>query len=215
MRLQLALDAADIAGALSLLDLVHDLVDIVEVGTPLMISEGVRAVRRVREEHSGLAILADLKIMDAGRYEADLGFEAGADIVTVLGVAQDETVRGAVQSARGNHGRVMADLISVPNPADRAGELIRLGVDYVCVHTPHDLAGSAGTGIESLVELLHRLAGAVPPEAIAVAGGIDARAIEALAPLGMEIAVVGGAISAAADPRGVAEACARALGRRE
>jgi len=32
-----------------------------------------------------VAVLADLKIMDAGEHEANLAFEAGADIVTVLG----------------------------------------------------------------------------------------------------------------------------------
>ena len=43
---------------------------------------------------------ADLKIMDAGEHEANLAFNAGADIVTVLGVAHDETIRGVVRAAR-------------------------------------------------------------------------------------------------------------------
>ncbi|MFN8453462.1 MAG: hypothetical protein U0401_02135 [Anaerolineae bacterium] len=32
--------------------------------------------------------------------EATIGFEAGADIVTVLGVANDVTVQGAINQAR-------------------------------------------------------------------------------------------------------------------
>ena len=38
--------------------------------------------------------------MDAGEHEANLAFNAGADIVTVLGVAHDETIRGVVRAAR-------------------------------------------------------------------------------------------------------------------
>ena len=51
--------------------------------------------------HSTLApptatLLADLKIVDAGELEAQIGFDAGADIVTVLGVAHDVTIQGAL-----------------------------------------------------------------------------------------------------------------------
>ena len=60
-------------------------VDIVEIGTPLLIAEGLGAVRAVCSAHPGMIVLADTKIMDAGGYEARLAFEAGADIVTVLG----------------------------------------------------------------------------------------------------------------------------------
>ena len=38
--------------------------------------------------------------MDAGEHEANLAFAAGADIVTVLGVSHDETIRGVVAAAR-------------------------------------------------------------------------------------------------------------------
>ena len=38
--------------------------------------------------------------MDAGEFEADKCFEAGADIVTVLGVSNDETIEGCVRSAK-------------------------------------------------------------------------------------------------------------------
>jgi len=35
--------------------------------------------------------------MDAGEGEARLAFEAGADVVTVMAVAHDETILGAVR----------------------------------------------------------------------------------------------------------------------
>lgn len=80
-----------------------------------------------------MAVLADLKIMDAGEHEANLAFAAGADIVTVLGVAHDETIQGVVQAARrfGGGKEVMVDLINTNNPAARAKEVAKLGVDIV------------------------------------------------------------------------------------
>lgn len=63
-----------------------------------MIEEGLAAVRHLKARYPQQRVLADLKIMDAGEHEAQLAFSAGADIVTVLGLAADSTV-----SAPHNH----------------------------------------------------------------------------------------------------------------
>ncbi|VTO12876.1 putative hexulose 6 phosphate synthase [Klebsiella variicola] len=44
-------------------------------------------------------MLADLKIMDAGYYESEMAFKAGADYATVLGVTDILTVKGCVDIA--------------------------------------------------------------------------------------------------------------------
>jgi 3-keto-L-gulonate-6-phosphate decarboxylase len=62
-------------------------------------------VRRLKAAFPESLLLADLKIMDAGEHEAGLGFGAGADIVTVLSAAHDETIRGCVRAARRSGGR--------------------------------------------------------------------------------------------------------------
>ncbi len=74
--------------------------------------------------------------MDAGEHEANLAFSAGADIVTVLGAAPAETIQGVVQAARragGGTKEVMVDLINTADPATRAAQVARLGVDIVYV----------------------------------------------------------------------------------
>jgi 3-keto-L-gulonate-6-phosphate decarboxylase len=83
-------------------------------------------------------LVADMKTMDAGSYEAALAFEAGADVVTVLGCADDETVRGAVREANRAGRFVAADLIAVPNQVQRAQQLEQLGVHYIGIHTGLD-----------------------------------------------------------------------------
>ncbi len=100
MELQLALDLVDIPGAKKLVKEVEAYVDIVEIGTPVVINEGLRAVKEIKEAFPNLKVLADLKVMDAAGYEVMKASEAGADIVTILGVAEDMTIKGAVEEAK-------------------------------------------------------------------------------------------------------------------
>ena len=98
-ELQLALDG-ELENAQEILRRAHPFIEIVEIGTPLVFREGMRAVRAVRAAYPELRLLADLKIMDAGEVEAEIAFDAGADRVTVMAVASDATIRGALASAR-------------------------------------------------------------------------------------------------------------------
>ena len=65
----------------------------------------MEAVRRIERSFTAKTLLADLKIMDAGEGEASLAFEAGAGIVTVLGVAHDETIRARCVRPRSSGAR--------------------------------------------------------------------------------------------------------------
>jgi len=197
VKLQLALDFLELEEALGLLEKVHPFADIIEVGTPCVIRYGVEAVRRIKQNYAGKEVLADLKIMDAGEGEARLGFEAGASIVTVMGVAHDETILGAARAATKFGGRIMADLMSVPSPALRAQELEKLGCDILCVHTATDAHQSGEHAFENVRLLRSKLSKAL----VAVAGGIDVRSAAAACEAGADILVVGSAIANAENPR--------------
>jgi len=194
-KLQLALDFVELEDALALLEKVHSFVDIFEVGTPTLIRYGVEAVRRIKQAYPRKPVLADLKIMDAGEGEARLGFEAGANIVTVMAVAHDETIRGAVRAAAKFGGQVMADLMSVPSLAQRAQEVEQLGCHLVCVHAATDAPERSEQAFQNVRLLRSRL----PKAQIAVAGGIDAGSAKAACESGADILVVGGAILKAKD----------------
>ena len=100
MKLQLALDLVNIPEAIKLVREVEEYIDVVEIGTPVVINEGLRAVKEIKEAFPNLTVLADLKIMDAGAYEVMKASEAGADIITVLGATDDSTIKGAVEEAK-------------------------------------------------------------------------------------------------------------------
>ena len=92
--LQVALDFVDMDRALKLArEAVAGGAEILEAGTPLIKSEGLDAVRKLRAEFPNHTIVADLKTMDAGRDEMEIAAKAGANVATVLGAADDGTIR--------------------------------------------------------------------------------------------------------------------------
>ena len=194
-KLQLALDG-DLSDGLAVLEEAHACVDIVETGTPLVFREGMRAVRVIRAAYPGLRLLSDLKIMDAGGAEADIAFDAGADIVTVLGLSGDETIQGALASAEKGDGQVMVDMMGVADPPQRAAELIALGCDLLCLHTAHDQQTRRGSPWRQLAQVR----AAYPALSLAIAGGVSLSLLPQIMPLHPQIVVVGSAITAAEDP---------------
>ena len=100
-RLQVALDFVDMDRALRLArEAVEGGADYIEAGTPLIKSEGLDSIRKLRAEFPQHTIVADLKTMDAGRGEMEIVAKAGANIATVLGVADDGTIRECIEAGR-------------------------------------------------------------------------------------------------------------------
>ncbi|MBZ0302352.1 MAG: orotidine 5'-phosphate decarboxylase [Anaerolineae bacterium] len=198
MRIQLALDGT-LTESLMILERVAPYIDIVEVGTPLLLREGVRALQIVHTYFPDLPLVADVKIMDAGELEATIAFKVGARIVTVMGFAADATIAGAVTAAQQYSREVMVDLMQIAQPARRIADCQAMGCDYFCVHTAHDTRRS-----QSPVDLLRALRFAVPDAALAVAGGINLATIDAISVAQPEIVVIGSAITRADNPVDVA-----------
>ncbi len=195
MKLQAALDTLSLEECIELLNQTRGSIDIAEVGTPFVIEEGMVPVKEFKKYFPNIEVLADVKIMDAGEYEADKCFEAGADICTVLGVSHNETIEGVVRSAKKYGKKVMVDMIAVENLAKRAQEIDLMGVDYICVHTAFDVQK---LGQDPLNDL--KIVNAVIKNAkSAVAGGVKLETIDAIVQEGAEIIVVGGAICNAKD----------------
>lgn len=191
MKLQLALDLVNIPEAKELVREVQEYIDIVEIGTPVVINEGLHAVKAIKDEFPSLQVLADLKVMDAGAYEVMKASEAGADIVTILGATDDATIKGAVEEAR-KHGRqILVDMINVRDLEQRAREVDELGVDYICVHTGYDLQAKG----ENSFEQLRKIKKVVKNAKTAVAGGIKLDTLPEVIAAGPELIIVGGGIT--------------------
>jgi 3-hexulose-6-phosphate synthase len=200
MKLQLALDLVDIPGAIEVVKEVQDHVDVVEIGTPVVINEGLKAVKEVKAAFPNMTILADLKIMDAAGYEVSQAAAAGADIITILGTAEDESIKGAVEEAKKQGKQILADMIAVKDIAGRAKELDELGVDYICVHTGYDLQAVGKNSFEDLATIKS----VVKNAKTAIAGGIKLETLPEVIKERPDLVIVGGGITSKEDKKAAA-----------
>src|SRR6478735_7579492 len=96
---QLSLDLIDLAEAMRTADMaIRCGVDWLEVGTPLIIAEGMRGVRELRARFPETPIVADLKTMDGGWLEAEIMAKAGATHIVVMERAHEETIKVVVKA---------------------------------------------------------------------------------------------------------------------
>ena len=153
MKLQVAIDLLSTSDALTLLHKVGPYVDVIELGTPLIKQEGLSVVKYVKAAYPDKLVFADLKTMDTGELEADLAFNAGADVMTVLGSAGDSTIIGAVKSAKRHGKSVVADMIGVKDRLTRLKELKKLGITWAELHAGLDEQAQPGYSIDVLLEL--------------------------------------------------------------
>ncbi|MDD5472946.1 MAG: bifunctional hexulose-6-phosphate synthase/ribonuclease regulator [Candidatus Methanoperedens sp.] len=191
--LQVALDVLEIERAIQIAkEAVEGGADWIEAGTPLIKSEGMDAIRKLKEAFPGNVILADMKTVDTGAMEVEMAAKAGADIVILLGNADNSTIQDSIRAARKYGVKLMADLMSSVEPAKRAKELAGLGIDYINIHVGIDqqMVG------EEPVRIMEKIKLDVP---VAVAGGIDAQSAAKAVLSGASIVIVGGNIVRSSD----------------
>lgn len=197
MKLQLALDRPDLAREMELVSSVSRYVDLIEAGTPLLIREGIRAVRELRRRFRGHRIVADIKVVDAGEPIAELAFAAGASVVTVLGCAADTVIERVVRSARRYDGEVMVDSLGVQDIQQRARELSKLGVNSLCLNR-RGLKLHKGNRRENHRQLIALIEEIELP--VFLAGGIDLTELVELREAHLAGVIIGAAIAEASSP---------------
>lgn len=189
--LQIALDFLELDRAIKVAkESVKGGVDWIEVGTPLIKSEGMDAVRKIKRQFSDKLLVADLKTMDTGRLETEMAYKAGADIACLLSVADDTTIREGIKAAENYGGKVMVDLINAQDPVERAKRLDELGVHIITVHVGID---QQMEGMDPL-SILEKTRLEVSTH-LAIAGGITSETAGLAVKKGADIVIVGGAIT--------------------
>ena len=195
--LQLALDTLFLNEAKKVLNEVADLIDIIELGTPFILRYGIRAIEVIKKMFPHLKLLADFKIADAGKYESQLAFDAGADIVTVLATSKDSTIKAAIKQAEKSNKSIMVDMIGVDSIDKRAAEVDKMNVDYICAHTGYDEQNLNKNPLTNLLKIKKSIIRAK----IAVAGGIKLSNLEKIMHEKPDIVIIGSGIINCSDIR--------------
>lgn len=198
MLLQLALDTLSLEEAKGLArDLARD-VDIIEVGTPLLLRYGLRAVEEIKEVTGGKHIFADAKIVDAGRYETAMVLRHGADMVSVLAGASFSTLMEAREVCTAERAKLVVDTIDLATPsAEKMEELRAVRPDYLALHLSSDRVRAG----QSWEEAMRHSPFLLEPFAFMVAGGLRRESLpRILAVLRPHIVVVGSAVTASENP---------------
>jgi 3-hexulose-6-phosphate synthase len=183
-------------------------VTIVEMGTPLLKNEGVsNVVPAFRRKFPDALLLADMKTMDGGAFEARAVYAGGGNVIDFLALAGVDTAR-AICAVRDEFRRAGADLprlafadILVPHqgPAAQAVEVARrmldAGVDGVGIHLQADARRADPALIErdylgDMARAIFKGVGGAAP--VQVVGGLSVAQAKSLAQAGLRAFVISG-----------------------
>ncbi len=194
--LQLAIDVINLSRAKKIAEeSIKGGIDWIEVGTPLIKSEGMKAIRELSKEFPNKKIVADMKTMDTGSLEVEIAAKSGADIVAILGTASDSTIREAVSAGKKYNSKIMVDLIGVNDVLERTRKLMEFDIDYLLLHTGIDEQMAGADPLDKLKEVFE-----LTDIPLGIAGGIDEKTAPKAVKSGAEIIVVGGAIVRSENP---------------
>ncbi len=209
IRIVMALDILPLERVKTLCHEITSLVDLVEVGTPLIVQHGLGVVQKVREwTGEAVPLFVDTKIVDAGRWETEEAARAGAQLISVLAGASAVTLREVRETAHKlGVGMVVDSIDLAPCDREKADFIDTLRPEYVCLHLSSDEAGKG----EKLSERItaHPL-GNTKASHLMVAGGIGPSTLPALLSVVQPaLVVVGSSLTRSEAPEKVAESLRR------
>ena len=176
MKLQITLDILELDEAMDYLEQVAPYADIVEVGTPLSLMYGVKAVQKVKEKYPELLVLDDIKLCDGGKRS---------------------TIQAGIEEAEKQGKQAVIDMIHAENLAEKIRQVDELGAHIIGVHVGVD---SQAHG-ENPLKALKIAKETVKQAKISVAGGLkDDSYLDEILKYKPDILVVGNGIRKAENP---------------
>lgn len=192
--LQVALDNNTIEEALESIRKLGEVVDILEAGTILCLSEGMKAVKCIRAFYPDKIIVADTKCADAGSTVAKNCKNAGANWMTVICCATIPTMKAAQKEIDELQVELYGDWTF-----EQAQQWRDIGIGQVVYHQSRDalLSGEKWgekdlNKIKKLIEMGFR---------VSVTGGLDYDTLELFSGLDVYTFIAGRSLRDAANPR--------------
>ncbi|SET03084.1 3-keto-L-gulonate-6-phosphate decarboxylase UlaD [Thorsellia anophelis] len=190
--LQIALDQIEQDDALEVAKLTHQFVDIIEVGTILAFSNGVRIVRTLRDLYPTHTLVCDLKTTDGGAILSKMAFEAGTDWLTVSAAAHIATINACKLQADKYGGELQIEIYGNWT-FEEVAAWRNLGITQCIYHRSRD-AELAGLGwLDADIEKMKKLSDY--GIAVSITGGIVSEDIHLFKEVNAKCFIVGRALA--------------------
>lgn len=117
-----------------------------DTNTDMIINLGIsylnrnQKIKELKQKYPYAKFLMDLKISGEDFLNAKLAYDAGADIVSVLGVSDDEVIRNTLLIAQENNKEVLVDFVGVSDQQNRALDMELYGVHYLYTNQAIDMS---------------------------------------------------------------------------
>jgi len=139
MKLQISYDLTNLSQALEIAKKTAAYADIIEVGTPLILAEGVKAIESFKEAFPNKPILADVKIADRVTEIIPLLAKAGASYITVLYGTSNKVIQKATSVAHSLGAKIVLDLIDTETMGQASRDSETLSIDHILFHYAHEV----------------------------------------------------------------------------
>lgn len=199
--LQLALDHTRLVDAQRDVSLLKNHVDIIEAGTILCLTEGLGAVKALRDQCPEKIIVADWKVADAGETLAQQAFDAGANWMTIICAAPLATIEKGHAVAQARGGEIQIELFGNWTLND-ARDWYRVGVRQAIYHRGRDAQASGQQWGE--VDLARMKALSDIGLELSITGGITPADLPLFKDIRVKAFIAGRALAGARDPAQVA-----------
>lgn len=196
--LQIALDNLTSDAAISDAKKAEKYLDVIEVGTILLASEGKNAIKKIKEAFPNKIIVADGKIADAGAVFSKMFFENGADYTTVICAAETSTLKQTIETSKNYPNRDVQVEMTSHFTWEQVKEWKDAGLNQVVWHRSRDAQKDGAKWDENNINTVKRLA--EMGFKVTVTGGVEKEDIKLFKGIPIYIFIAGRTIRDAKDP---------------
>lgn len=196
--MQLALDNDDLTSSLDTAQKSQSQVDVMEVGTILAVENGMNAVRIMKSLFPDHIVLSDIRIVKAGGKLARLAFKSGADWVTVISDASNETIEAVVNEAKLYKNKDVQIEINETFTDEQAEYWLSLGITQLIYHRSNEVVEEEEKWSPEIIDKLKGLA--TKGFRLSITGGLSVEEIQLFKNIPVYCFIAGRKIANSADP---------------
>ena len=202
--LQIALDNLETEKAIEDAQKARKYLDVIEVGTILISSQGKQAIKDISNHFSDKIIVADGKIADAGAIFGNMFFRSGAQFTTAICAAETATIKSVLDEAKkhSQENDVQIELTS-HFTWKQVEEWKSIGVSQVVYHRSRDAQASGVKWSQEDLNNIKKLSDL--GFKVSVTGGIEIEDIKFFKGLPVYIFIAGRTIRDANNPQETAK----------